>query len=291
MDLLQLRYFRVVARLEHMTKAAEELFIAQPSLSQTIGRLEKEMGVPLFERHGRVIRLNQFGRAFLEHVETLFRELEEGQRKVQDMAGLEHGEISLGAGTGIWLPDMLRRFQALYPFVRFRLSLCSQAEMSHRLETGACDFCFLSTPSVQPSIQWKPMRTEDILLVVPKTHRLADEVHIPLREVAHEAVVIEKVGSGLRDAMETYCQQAGFTLRPAYEIDEPAALFPFVNAQLGVGFTTGLMEKQVHEYGLTSLHLTAPTCQLVCGVAWHKAHYLSQAAHAFHQFLLEESAR
>jgi len=87
MDLLQLRYFRVVARLEHMTKAPRSFFIAQPSLSQTIGRLEKEIGVPLFDRHGRVIRLNQFGKAFLEHVETLFRELEEGQRKVQDMAG------------------------------------------------------------------------------------------------------------------------------------------------------------------------------------------------------------
>jgi DNA-binding transcriptional LysR family regulator len=80
-------------------ESAEELFIAQPSLSQTIGHLEKEIGVPLFDRHGRVIRLNQFGKAFLEHVETLFREFEEGQRKVQDIAGLEHGEISLGAAT------------------------------------------------------------------------------------------------------------------------------------------------------------------------------------------------
>jgi len=291
MDLLQLRYFRVVARLEHMTKAAQELFIAQPSLSKTIGRLEKEIGVPLFDRHGRVIRLNQFGKAFLEHVETLFRELEEGQRKVQDMAGLDHGEISLGAATVNWLPDLLRRFQARYSAVRFHLSLCSSlAEMFHRLETGACDFCFLPTPGLQPGIEWQPMHTEEILLVVPQTHRLAGEAHVPLSEVAHEAVVIEKVGSGLRDAMETYCQQAGFTLRPAYEIDEPAALFSFVNARLGVGFTTGLMEKQVHEHGFTSLHLTLPACQLVCGVAWHKEHYLSQAARAFHQFLLEESA-
>ena len=62
MDLLQLRYFRVVARHEHMTKAAQELFIAQPSLSQTIGRLEKEMGVPLFDRHGR---LNTSKRCFV----------------------------------------------------------------------------------------------------------------------------------------------------------------------------------------------------------------------------------
>ncbi len=80
MELLHLRYFRVVARLEHITKAAEELCIAQPSLSKTIRHLEQEVGVPLFDRPGRSIRLNQFGKAFLEHIETLFHELEEGQR-------------------------------------------------------------------------------------------------------------------------------------------------------------------------------------------------------------------
>lgn len=239
-----------------MTKAAEELFIAQPSLSKTIGRLEKEIGVPLFDRQGRVIRLNKFGKAFLEHINTLFRELEEGQRKVRDMAGLEQGEISLVASSVYWLPDPLHRFQALYPSVRFHLSQCSLAEMPHRLETGACDFCFLSTPLVKPGIQWKPLRTEEILLVVPPTHRLAGQERVPLSEVAHEAVVIEKVGSGLRDVVETFCHQAGFTLRVSYEIDEPAALFAFVQAQLGVGFTTGLMEKRVHEHNLTSLHFT-----------------------------------
>ena len=273
-----------------MTKAAEELFIAQPSLSKTIGRLEKEIGVPLFDRQGRVIRLNKFGKAFLEHINTLFRELEEGQRKVRDMAGLEQGEISLVASSVYWLPDPLHRFQALYPSVRFHLSQCSLAEMPHRLETGACDFCFLSTPLVKPGIQWKPLRTEEILLVVPPTHRLAGQERVPLSEVAHEAVVIEKVGSGLRDVVETFCHQAGFTLRVSYEIDEPAALFAFVQAQLGVGFTTGLMEKRVHEHNLTSLHFTNPTCQRTFGIAWHQEHYLSQAARAFHQFLLEDIA-
>ena len=290
MDLLQLNYFRVVARLEHVTKAAEELSIAQPSLSKTIRRLEKEIGVPLFDRQGRTIRLNQFGKAFLEHIDRLFYELEEGQRQVRDMAGLEHGEVSLVAASLYWLPDLLHRFQVLHPLVRFHLSQCSLAEMPHRLETGACDFCFLSTPLVKPGIQWEPLRTEEILLVVPPTHRLAGQECVPLSEVAHEAVVIEKVGSGLRDMIDTFCQQAGFTLRTSYEIDEPAALYAFVQAQLGVGFTPALMEKRVHEHALTSLHLTNPTCQRTFGIARHQEHYLSQAARAFYQFVMEYCA-
>ncbi len=287
MDLLQLRYFRVVARREHITKAAEELSIAQPSLSKTIRRLEKEIGVPLFDRQGRSLQLNQFGKAFLEHINTIFYELEEGQREVRDMAGLEQGEVSLGAASIYWLPDMLHSFQILHPAIHFHLSQCSLAEMPQRLEAGTCDFCFLSTPLIQPGIRWEALRTEEILLVVPAMHRLAGQEIVPLSEVAHESMVIEKVGSGLRNLMDTFCQQAGFTLHPSYEIDEPAALFAFVKAQLGVGFTTALMEQRAREHTLTPLHLTNPTCQRPFGIAWHQKHYLSQATQAFYQFVIE----
>lgn len=287
MDLLQLRYFRVVARVEHMTKAAEELFIAQPSLSKTIGRLEKEIGVPLFDRQGRTLRLNQFGKAFLEHIETLFSALEEGQRQVRDMAGLEHGEVSLVAASFPWIPDLLHHFQLLHPSVHFHLSQCPLAEIPHRLQTGAYDFGFLSTALSRPGIQWKPLRTEEILLVVPPTHRLAGQKQVPLREVAHEAVVIEKVGNGLRDLVETFCQQAGFIPRIPYELDEPGVVLAFVKAQLGVAFAPALIKKQIHERGLRALHLTNPTCERTLGIAWQEKHYLSQAAHAFRQFVLE----
>ena len=140
MDLLQLRYFQTVARTEHMTKAAQELFIAQPSLSKTIRRLEKEIGVPLFDRQGRSIKLNQFGKAFLGHLDTLFRELEEGQREVRDMAGLENGEVSLAATSLHWLPELLHRFQLLHPAVHFNLSQCLPSEMPTQLQTGTCSY-------------------------------------------------------------------------------------------------------------------------------------------------------
>jgi DNA-binding transcriptional LysR family regulator len=287
MDLLQLRYFRVVARVEHMTKAAQELYIAQPSLSKTIRRLEKEIGVPLFDRQGRSLRLNQFGKAFLEHIERIFRELEAGQREVRDMAGLEQGEVSLVAASLYWLPDLLHRFQVAHPSVHFHLSQRSLAEMPQQLEMGACDFCFLSTPLRKPAIQWRPLLTDEIFLVVPPGHRLAAQHSIPLREVAHETVVMEKVGSGLRDLIDQCCQQAGFTPRIVYEVDEPAVLFEFVKAHLGVAFAPAVVKKQINEQSLTTLHLTNPTCQRTFGIAWHQEHYLSEAARAFRQFVME----
>src|SRR5258708_33114532 len=110
MDLLQLKYFQAVAQLEHMTRAAEQLSIAQPFLSQSIAKLEEDLGVPLFDRQGRRIQLNQFGKVFLKRVERVFVELDEGRREVADLAGLEHGLIALAVASTQPLPDLLSAF-------------------------------------------------------------------------------------------------------------------------------------------------------------------------------------
>ena len=99
MDLLQLHYFRTVARLQHMTMAAEVLNVAQPALSKTIARLERELGVPLFDRQGRRIRLNRYGEAFLDKVDRALNLLEQAKQEVADMAGAEKGTIHLATVT------------------------------------------------------------------------------------------------------------------------------------------------------------------------------------------------
>ena len=120
MELQQLRYFLTVARLEHMTRAAEELHITQPSLSITISRLEESLGVPLFDRYRRQIKLNEFGKAFLRRVERIFDELEEGKRELLDLAGLEHGTVSVASTSMGILKDLIDSFLTQYP-VKFRL--------------------------------------------------------------------------------------------------------------------------------------------------------------------------
>lgn len=100
MDLLQLRYFQAVARREHISQAAEELRVAQPSVSRTIARLEKELGVPLFDRRGRQVRLNSYGVAFLRRVDRALSELDEARRELSDAAGLGHGRVTVAAEIG-----------------------------------------------------------------------------------------------------------------------------------------------------------------------------------------------
>jgi DNA-binding transcriptional LysR family regulator len=289
MDLLQLKYFQVVAQLEHMTRAAEKLYLAQPSLSQSIARLEEELGVPLFDRQGRRIHLNQFGRAFLKRVERIFLELEEGKREVADMAGLEHGSIALAVASTQPLPELLSGFLSRYPRVRFRLfQQQSLTTVVQQLERGEIDLCISSPPIEQPGITWVPLLTEELFLLVPAGHRLAERDSIRLIEAANEPFISLKPGHGLRDLMDDLCKQAGFEPDVAFEGDESATVRGLVTAGLGVTFAAGKSwQSRSADQPFVMLHIEEPVCQRTIGLAWLEGRYLSEATRRFREFVIE----
>lgn len=287
MDLVQLDQFRVLARVQHMTRAAEELYIAQPSLSKMLKRLETELGVSLFDRTGRQIRLNRAGEIFLERVNQVFKSLEEGKREVQDLARLDSGEVTLAALALHWLPDPLRKFQAQHPEVRFRLLQRSTSEMRRLLESGEVDFAFLTAAEDAPAARWQHLVTEEIMLVVPCGHRLAGRKNVPLAEAAEEPVIAGREGDTVRDSMDTACRQAKCTLRIVCEADEPAAIRDFVKSGTGVAFIPALIKRQQRDQDLAWVPLTNPGCCMTLGVAWQESHYLSGAARLFRDFLAQ----
>lgn len=289
MDLLQLKYFQVVAHLEHMTRAAEKLYIAQPSLSQSIAKLEEELGVPLFDRQGRRIHLNQFGRVFLKRVERIFLELEEGKREVTDMAGLDRGSIALAVASTQPLPELLSAFLERYPRVRFRLfQQHSLTTVVQQLERGEIDLCISSPPIEQPGITWVPLLTEEIFLLVPGNHRLAERSSIRLIEAADEPFISLKPGHGLRDFMDEFCKQAGFVPNIAFEGDETATIRGLVTAGLGVSFVAGQSwQPWPPDQPFVFLHIEEPVCRRTIGLAWLEDRYLSEAARRFRQFVIE----
>ena len=288
MDLLQLKYFQTVAQLEHMTRAAAKLYIAQPSLSQSIAKLEDELGVPLFDRQGRRIHLNQFGRTFLKRVERAFLELDEGKREVADLAGLEQGAVTLAVASAQLLPELLSGFLARYPHVRFRLFQQHALEtVVQQLERGEIDLCISSPPIERPSIAWVPLMTEEIFLLVPAGHPLAERGSIRLLEAAHEPFISLKPGHGMRNMMDEICKQAGFVPNVAFEGDESATVRGLVSAGLGVTFVTALAWKNIVEQPVVRLRIEEPLCQRTIGLAWLEDRYLSVAARHFQEFVIE----
>lgn len=295
MDLLQLRYFQVVARLENMTRAAEELHIAQPSLSKTIARLEESVGVPLFERQGRRIRLNQFGKIFLKRVERSINELEEGQREVADLAGLERGSVTVGATTSQHLPHIFREYLTLHPHVKFRfLQVTQHLEIQERLMNGEIDLCISTLPIDQLGIICEPLTIEEIFLAVPPEHRLAGRKSIQLKEVANEPFINQTTECGLREITNDFCQQAGFTpniANIALESPTPEVICSLVKAGFGNAFIPAYWWDGINTDSLVKLHIENPTCQRTIWLSWVKEHYLSMAARDFSKFVIEYFSR
>ncbi|GGD55875.1 LysR family transcriptional regulator [Paenibacillus nasutitermitis] len=283
MELLQLRYFRTVARMEHMTKAAQELHIAQPALSKTISRLEEDVGVPLFDRHRGRIHLNVFGKAFLEKVEKALALLEEGRKEVSELAGFEQGSIHLATSTLDRLSEALGEFLALHPKVNFRITQTSMDEMTHLVETGEVDMCFTAMPIDRPDISMVSVFKEDIYLAVPQGHRFAGRKSIRLSELAEDPFIGYKEGFPFQKMNDLLFQEAGLTPNFVCRVDEPAGIANLVRAGLGVALVGNCGGPNSP---LRLLHIEFPVCQRNFQIVWHEKRYLSLAARKFRDFLI-----
>lgn len=287
MEWQQLEYFQAVARLEHFTHAARQLALSQPALSRSIARLEDELGVPLFERQGRRVRLTRYGRAFLAHVERALQAIDAGKREVSDMAGPERGVVTLAflrtLGASM-LPEALGAFRERHPDVHFHLTQNYSSALLDLLAEGAVDLCLFAPPEERPGMLWRPVLTEEIYVVVAPGHRLASRESIALAELADEPLILLKPGYGMRRITDALCRQAGFTPRIAFEGEDTATVTGLATAGLGVGFIPALAvtERPDARY----LRVSEPRCERIIALAWMEQRYLSAAATLFRDFTL-----
>ncbi len=288
MDLLQLKYFQTVARYEHVTRAAGELRIAQPALSKTIGLLEKELGVQLFDRHGKYIQLNQFGKTFLKRVEQSLTLLEDGKRELSDLIGETFGDVKLAIIVGSnLLPGLLTSFRQKHPHIRFKL----MQHFSKSITGPDFDLCISSAPLNLHGIENFPLLTEEIFLAVPAAHRLAKRKSIHLREVAGDDFINLKPGTPLRETTDNFCQYAGFTPNIIFESDDPATVRGLINAGQGIAFLPAITWEGSTGSSMFLLHIEDPACKRTLVLSWTAEHYLPQAARLFREFTIDHFAQ
>jgi DNA-binding transcriptional LysR family regulator len=284
MDLLQLRYFQAVARREHLSQAAAELRIAQPSLSRAIARLEADLGVPLFDRVGRGLRLNRFGAGFLRRVDRALRELDDARRELTDAAGLDHGSIAVAAETLLTLTGVLTEFRAEHPGVDIRLYQSSAAAMARQLRTGEVDLCFASQSLPGPDLRTLELLREDVLLAVPPGHRLAGRERVRLEEVADEQFVTTRPGYWPRELADRLFAAAGLQPKYSCESDEPGATGYLISAGLGVGLVPEYASRVSTNVPGSGLYLDVPDCHRVLALVWRADTYVSAAAQRLTEF-------
>ncbi|MGG2459873.1 LysR family transcriptional regulator [Streptomyces sp. RGM 3693] len=285
MDLLQLRYFQVVARYEHVSRAAEELRVAQPSLSRAIARLESEVGTPLFDRRGRRIRLNQYGMTFLRHVERALSELDDGRRALREARDQVLGRVSVAAETLLTLARLLGSFRAAYPRAEVRLFQATVEEMERRLRAREVDFCIASQPLTGPNLHTVELAREEVLLAVPLGHPLADRDRVTIPELADEPFVTTRIGTWPRALLERLFAAEGLTPKLSCEGDEPGASGDLVSAGLGIGLVPAMARQLATRHQGAWVRVDAPNCHRTLTLVWHEDAYASAAALKFRDFV------
>ncbi|MGE6226606.1 LysR family transcriptional regulator [Paenibacillus chitinolyticus] len=285
MELLQLQYFLAVARLEHMTEAARSLHVTQSSLSKTIQRLEEDLGVPLFDRTGRRLRLNEFGSRFLRRAERALFELKQGKQEMRDLSGLEHSTLELAVTTASTLPNILRAFRKKMPDIQFHVQMLATQEMVTLLHRGEVDFCLSSPPIEGEDIECQIVCVDPILVAVPKGHRLAERTGVSLTELRDEWFVGVKRGYGTRDLVDSVCNSVGFAPKYVYEGDEPARLSALVEAEIGIAFIPGTARNS--RENIRYLHVEDHELVREIALIWHRNRYISRAASEFRKVVVD----
>lgn len=289
MDLQQFEYFQTLAKTQHVTRSAEALSISQSALSRSIARLEDDIGVPLFDRQGRSIRLNQYGQIFLKRVENIMKEFYEGKQEIQDLLEPESGTISLGflhtLSTNL-IPDLISCFRISYPKINFQLGQGPSHVLLEQLKSGEMDLCLIAPNEVIHPIHWEKLWSEELFVTVPKNHKFADRKSIRIEQLANEPFIHLKKGYSLRITVEQLFQEAGLTPNVTFEGEEADTAAGLVAAGLGISLLPDL--KGIDKSKLVQISVSWPKSQRTIGIAWVEGRYISPATQQFKSFVLEK---
>lgn len=284
MDFHSLIYFKKAAELQHITRAAEELHVAQPSLSRTISALEKELGVRLFDRVGKNIVLNPYGEIVLRHVNRILQETADIRAELAEAQNQSRQSvtISLYAASKL-LPQVVMKFQKEHPSIRLRI-------MQDDLSSPSPEEYDLSLfSSIQPC--WGKnevtLLEEEILLALPESNPLAKRKSIHLREVAGEEFICLQRGKSLRTITDTFCRMAGFEPTVILESDSPETVRELIGAGIGMAFIPRVTWSGMLTDNIALVPISFPQCKRYINLSWRNGGYLSSAAKLFRDFVMD----
>ncbi|TME45609.1 MAG: LysR family transcriptional regulator [Chloroflexi bacterium] len=278
-----------VARVEHLGRAAEVLQADQSTVSRKIARLEEEVGVPLFERIGRSIRLTQAGRRFVAKAERLLDDLRDAIADAEGAVSAETGQVHIGFLHTVgarWLPERLARFLRAYPGVRFVLEEGTAAEVVSGVVAGDFDLGIVGPPPNVPDLEIHPLFRERVAAVVPAAHRLVGRSSCTLEDLAREPLILPRSRSGLRKVIDEAFAVQGLSPRVAYEGDDLAIVQGLVEA--GLGSTLLPMPLPVPSTRVAVIPLREPPIARTMVLCWDRRRTLPPAANLFATRLMSQ---
>ncbi|VEP18045.1 HTH-type transcriptional regulator AlsR [Hyella patelloides LEGE 07179] len=274
MELRHLRYFVAVAEELHFGRAAKRLCIAQQPLSRQIRNLEDEIGVQLFYRTKRTVRLTEVGQIFLKEARKTLEQAKSAINLAQQANQGKIGGITIGftgSALNIVLPMAVRQFKQLYPQVDLTLKRLQTIEQVAALRSGEIHLGILHPPIDDNTLFLETITHENLVVALPDTHFLAQDtsIAISIKQLANEPFILfpRQIGSVLYDQIISLCRQAGFSPNVIQEAIPQQTILGLVAAGMGISLIHSSV-RSLGRHGVVFQNLIEPTPELNTAVAW-----------------------
>jgi DNA-binding transcriptional LysR family regulator len=291
MTLQQLQYFRVLAKVQHYTKASEQLFISQPTLSYAISELEKELQMPLFIKKGKKIQISRYGEAFLTYVEASLDKLDEGVKNVQHMVDPHEGSIHLGyiySLSSNLLPSIMQDFYKDPENKAIDIAMTQNLNnyIMSDLVNGKVDLAFCT--QTKDDFASVPILRQELYLIVPKTHPLAGRRSIRIEETKEEPYVLLNDHSGLRGMVDKVFKQKKIKPNIVMEVEECSAAITYVSMDFGISVIPTL--PALDQRNVAVLRIENPEFTRTISMYWMEDRYMPPAVKKMRDFIIERYA-
>lgn len=232
----QLKVFEATARHGSFTRAAEELFLTQPTVSMQVKQLTKAVGLPLFEQVGKKLYLTDAGRELFATCQDVFSRLDQLEMRVADMKGMKQGQLRLAVITTAkyFVPRLLGPFCQIYPGIDVSLIVTNHEQVIDRLSDNQDDLYIMSQLPEHTDIEAYPFLDNPLVVIAPSNHPLAGKKNIPISELVEEHFIMREPGSGTRRSVQKLFDQEGVSVRVRLELGSNEAIKQAIAGGLGI---------------------------------------------------------
>lgn len=285
----QLKVFEATARHGSFTRAAEELYLTQPTVSMQVKQLTKSIGLPLFEQVGKRLYLTDAGRELFTTCKEIFSQLEKLEMTVADLKGMKQGKLKLAVITTAkyFLPRLLGPFCQKYPGVDVSLIVTNHERVIERLANNQDDLYVMSQLPDNFDIKAHPFLDNPLVVVAPRKHPLVGEKNISLSRLSEETFIMRETGSGTRRAFQKLLDEQGLEVKVRLELGSNEAIKQAIAGGLGLSVLsqhTLTPEMSNDEFAVLDVQ------EFPIPRQWYVVHLagkqLSVVAHTFFDYLL-----
>ena len=287
MEFRLLEYFMTVCETLHFTKAAEKLNISQPTLSHQIKLLENQVGTPLFERVGKKVYVTHAGKCLLEHAEKAFFELEQAQIKINEIRGLQRGELTIGCSGSHLLTSSVISFNRQYPEINLSIKELTTEETMDEILHNRLDLGIIFIDTINNQLDCTPLFTEELLLVVSANDPLASLSSIELEALKSIPLTLLPKKFLIRQLIDEGCKLLEFELHPKIELTNLGALHQMASKNQMATIMPKSYLRGINDLTIRAIPIVGPIPQKAVGIAYQKKAFIDKTINTFIDFLAD----